>query len=160
MRSELDGLEISFLTQGTVYDISHGQGLALSTEYGLHQNLNRILGTTGNSKVACTIRDGIRNFLVARDLPSAYRLQILADYAFHNAISHYHAGLENLINQAVHNTTTDGVAFMTQQEANTLRAWLRNLVAGQGLSDFSDNVLTEILNLCPQVTPLVHHLIG
>ena len=116
------------LTTGTVYDLGRRNLSALSTEHSLHQGLNRLIGTTGRGQMAQEIHQAIHQYLLNRDLPSALRLQILADYAAWGGIEEYYSGLQRLIRHQEGLLRRDGQPFLNQQEAQAMLHWLQQQV--------------------------------
>lgn len=151
---EANHIPPSSATKGTIYEIQDTLLPALSTEYQLHQGLNRTFGTTAGSKEAREIRNCINRFLRAGDMPSALQIQILTDYAFWHGIERYEEGLRNLLEVHTHTLRTDGRPFLSITEYNSMCEWLTNQVIrfrqfrAQGrISEYEVILFDEILNL-------------
>lgn len=118
---------ISF--SGTIYNIGKRELSALTTEYELHQGLNRVFGTTAGSNEARDLRLGIKELLQAGDMPRALRAQILVDYAFWHRIEFYENGLRDLL--GLHHTRLrrlDGQPFLSVSEYHEMNQWLTDQV--------------------------------
>ncbi|KAJ8027462.1 hypothetical protein HOLleu_32611 [Holothuria leucospilota] len=151
---EANHIPPSSATRRTIYEIGDHLLPALSTEYQLHQGLNRTFGTTAGSNEAREIRNGINRFLRAGDMPSALQIQILTDYAFWHGIERYEEGLRNLLEVHTRTLRTDGRPFLSITEYNSMCEWLTNQVMrfrqfrAQGrISEYEVILFDEILNL-------------
>lgn len=141
-------------TVGTIYDIGKRELPALTTEYELHQGMNRTFGTTAGSNEAKDLRLGIKEMLQTEDMPGALKAQILVDYAFWHKIEFYEKGLRDLLDLHTRIRRSDGRPFLSISEYHEMNQWLTDQVnrfreyRHQGkIVQYETEVFNDILDL-------------